>query len=368
MVKYQLGDSTVMLVTNAFQDSPAGGRELLSKLNYDALKEVIGDRLVVLELARSRLRGFAAIFKAFRGCIDGLTDSVFQEALQTIRAKNVTAIFINGSNLGELAKRVKRQFPQVEVTTFFHNVEARFFLGSLKQAKTARAAAVLITNYLAERKAVRASDKLICLSERDSRLLGRLYGRTATHISPIALHDNLPPDYDSPRSAPAEKYALFVGGTFYANRAGITWFVRHVSPWIRIKTCIVGRGFEGFASELERDGGVKVIGAVDDLGEWYRNAHFVIAPIFDGSGMKTKVAEALMHGKKIIGTPEAFAGYEDVSHESGWICRTAEDFIHAINQATSSIVDLYDPGMRALYLQKYSFPAARLRLERILNS
>ena len=38
-------------------------------------------------------------------------------------------------------------------------------------------------------------------------------------------------------------------------------------------------------------------------------AALVIAPIFDGSGMKTKVAEALMHGKHVVGTPEAFSGY-----------------------------------------------------------
>ena len=35
------------------------------------------------------------------------------------------------------------------------------------------------------------------------------------------------------------------------------------------------------------------------------------SPIFYGSGMKTKVAEALMHGKRIIGTNNAFAGYDN---------------------------------------------------------
>ena len=48
---------------------------------------------------------------------------------------------------------------------------------------------------------------------------------------------------------------------------------------------------------------------LDDLGEYYRNCDVVIAPIFEGSGMKTKTTEALMWGKYIIGTNESFCGF-----------------------------------------------------------
>ncbi len=264
--------------------------------------------------------------------------------------------------LVRFVKAAKQRFPNVEISTFFHNVEARFFMGSLKQTKSLRALAVLIVNYLAERKAVRYSDKIICLSERDSRLLGKLYGRAATHVSPMALQDRRPTDLDVSARENREMFALFVGGVFYANRAGIGWFVKHVVPHISIKVCIVGRGFEDFKSELEREGKVNVVGSVDSLAKWYRDSHFVIAPMFDGSGMKTKVAEALMYGKKVIGTPEAFSGYEGVAERAGWICATAEDFVAAIGQAKERIVHSFDPEMRALYVEKYSYPAARSRL------
>ena len=41
---------------------------------------------------------------------------------------------------------------------------------------------------------------------------------------------------------------------------------------------------------------------VDCLETWYEKADVVISPIFLGSGMKTKTAEALMYGKPILGT------------------------------------------------------------------
>ena len=356
----------VMLLTNQLQDSPSGGRELLCKLNHDVLCKVCGDRLVLFELPHSRIIGLKLFINAFCGHIDGLNDAVITKTMQSIQADNIGKIFVDGSNLGGFVKVIKQKLPHVEIITFFHNVESKFFFGALRQSKTPRALAVLMINYLAERKSVRYSDKIISLSERDNRLLQRLYGRSATHISPMALQDKLPLSA-SPANGGGEKFALFVGGTFYANRAGISWFVEHVVPLINIKTYIVGRGFESHKVELERDSKVKVIGAVDNLAEWYLNAHFVIAPIFDGSGMKTKVAEALMFGKKVIGTPEAFSGYEEVADQAGWVCETAEEFAAAIELAQNKVILAHDPALRALYEKSYSFSAARNRFAAILG-
>jgi len=356
-----------MLLTRQLQDSPVGGRELLCRLNHDALKEIYGNSLALLELPSSRPRDVKSVIKAFKGHIDGLNESIISEALKAIESGNIVKVFIDGSNLGAFAQAAKQKFPDVEIITFFHNVEFKFFLGSLKQTKSPRALAVLIVNYLAERKAVNYSDKIICLSDRDSRFLDRIYGRGSTHVSPIALRDNLPNGQFSWKHDNREKYALFVGGLFYANRSGISWFIRHVVPHINIKVCIVGKGFENMRHQLERDGKVEVVGAVDNLAEWYLGSQFVIAPIFDGSGMKTKVAEALMYGKKIIGTPEAFSGYEDVAERVGWICTTATDFVAAIGQAKDGIENPFDLEMRAFYVEKYSYLAGRSRLAEILG-
>jgi glycosyltransferase involved in cell wall biosynthesis len=220
---------------------------------------------------------------------------------------------------------------------------------------------------LAERKAVKFSDKRICLSERDSRLLKKLYGQGATHIAPMVLEDKCPASFMQVSAQVPERFALFVGGTFYANRAGIAWFVREVVPRIDLPVYIVGRGFETLRAELEVPGKVIVVGAVDCLADWYHRAQFVIAPIFDGSGMKTKVAEALMYGKKIVGTPEAFSGYENVVEQAGWLCDTADEFSRAINAASKEISTSFNPVLRNIYEQRYSMAAAQERLRQVLT-
>ena len=357
----------VLLFTKQLDINPTGGRELLCKLNHEVLKEIHGEQLVLFELPRRTMNGMSSVLGAFKGHIDGLEEKIIVRALQVIQCEKIVRVFVDGSNLGAFAMRLKMRLPYVSVTTFFHNVEARFFLGSFHQQKTLRALAVLFVNYLAERRAVKYSDKLICMSQRDSDLLQKVYGRAASHLSPMALQDKMPPNFDQCNKPKVEKFAIFVGGNFYANRAGISWFVKYVVPRIHIKICIVGRGFEAFKAELECEGKVQVVGEVENLADWYRDAHFVIAPIFDGSGMKTKVAEALMFGKKIVGTPEAFSGYEDVVSRAGWSCKTVDDFVVAISCAQNEIKLSFDPQLRRLYEEFYSQSVAKVRLELILS-
>ena len=352
----------VMLVTNQINNIPTGGRELLSGINHDILKNLYGERLTVLKLKKESIQGLSKVLNSFRGFIDGITRVGLDSISEAIFSKKVKKLFVDGSNFGEIVRYVKTQHPNVQVYTFFHNAEVRFFLGLFRQNKTLHALAVVVVNYLAERKSVMHSDKIICLNQRDSQMLYKFYGRAATYVSPIAMQDKLLlPCNQSHAPSKKEKFAIFVGGGFYANRAGIIWFAKNVAPRINIRTCIVGRGLEDLRDELQVDPNVELVGAVDSLGQWYRDSHFVIAPIFDGSGMKTKVAEALMFGKKIIGTPEAFTGYEDVANRIGYVCSTADEFITAINCAEALEASTFDRESRDIYEKKYSFDAARKR-------
>jgi glycosyltransferase involved in cell wall biosynthesis len=130
---------------------------------------------------------------------------------------------------------------------------------------------------------------------------------------------------------------------------------------------VVGRGLEAYQEELERPGNVTVAGPVDRLDLWYGGAAVVIAPIFDGSGMKTKVAEALMFGKLIIGTPEAFSGYEEIAGKAGYVCETGEQFVSALAKVRAAPPPVFDAELRALYEAHFSAAALTTRLSGILR-
>ena len=153
-----------LLLTNQLEKSPTGGRQLLCKLNHDILKEIYGDRLLVFELPKTKIRGLKAIINSFKGNIDDLNENVIKDILQKIHVENVNNVFVDGSNLGEFSNVLKKRFPKVGISIFFHNIEARFFFDLFCLRKSLHALAVLIVNYLSERKAVLYGDKLICIS------------------------------------------------------------------------------------------------------------------------------------------------------------------------------------------------------------
>ncbi len=338
---------------------------MLARLHRDVLHDLLGRGFVDLALHPENARAPNRL----AGHIDGATQSGIAAVVAALDSHGADTLWLDGSNLGRIARAVKRARPRVRILTFCHNVEARFFLGALRRARSLRAAGVLIGNYVAERMATRHSTEVIVLSDRDGDGLDRLYGRRADHILPMALRDQLGIRVPSQQDRPAVPDAplLFVGGSFYANQAGIAWFADAVAPRIEIRTNVVGQGMDAMRDLLERAPGMRVIGAVDSLEPLYRDARLVIAPIFDGSGMKTKVAEALMFGKRVVGTPEAFSGYAQDVVAANWCCSDAAAFVAAIAEARAQPLRSYDAAMRLLYERDHSPSATAVRLARILD-
>ena len=108
-------------------------------------------------------------------------------------------------------------------------------------------------------------------------------------------------------------------------------------------------------NDLPHNPKIEIYSDVPDLNVFYQDADYVILPIMSGSGMKVKTAESLMYGKFLIGTDEAFRGY-DISSNEGIVCNSAEDFITAINNLKLSYK--FNQPSRDLYKAKYSFDSS----------
>ncbi|MDR3527572.1 MAG: glycosyltransferase family 4 protein [Rhizomicrobium sp.] len=105
-----------------------------------------------------------------------------------------------------------------------------------------------------------------------------------------------------------EDVVLFVGNKTAPNIAGLGWFLEKV--WPRILTQrpgtrlrVVGRVADWVK---ESYAGVELIGKVDDIGEEYRRAKLVVVSLTNGSaGVKTKLIEAVAHGRPFVATTVA---------------------------------------------------------------
>ena len=111
---------------------------------------------------------------------------------------------------------------------------------------------------------------------------------------------------------------------------------------------------------------VEVIGSVPDLTPYINEADIMILPIFKGSGMKVKTCESLMFGKNILGTDEAFEGYDADYDRIGGKCNTADDFIGKINDFITSPRPRFNTYSRQLYLERYSESTLSEKMRKVL--
>ncbi len=340
---------SVLLITPDLKET--GGREQLSGLLLDSLRSITGNRVEVFRLTLPDVT--TSIHERLVGRINGITAQTEAELLKRVSQTSPDCIFIDGSNLGRLARLLSRSSIKIPIITFYHNVEASFFFAALRAAPTARALGVLIANTIAERWAARYSQRRVLLNERDARLHALLYRSHGTDVVPLVIRDKYDPAATRTARPWERPYALFVGGGFYANVEGMAWYAENVAPYSPFDTIVIGRGMATHRSRLERWGGVHVVGAVDDLATWYHHATIVIAPVFSGSGMKTKTAEALMHGKPVIGTPEAFVGYRMGWSEHLKVCEDEEQFLSALKNAIR-YRETFNGSLRAHYKERHS--------------
>jgi polysaccharide biosynthesis protein PslH len=198
-----------------------------------------------------------------------------------------------------------------------HNVEYRVIKGESAGASLRRKVvnAVEWRKLRREERSVwRSMDLCLAVSEVDAGAM-RAGGARRVGICPVGTDpvERAP----LPRRAPGEPLEiLFVGvGEYPPNARGIAWFVSNVMPLIGAETPasfkVVGRP----PPKRVEGPGVTYVGSVPELRPWYERAHVVVVPIFEGSGQRQKIVEAMAYGRPVVSTPLGAEGLPVVAGE-----------------------------------------------------
>ncbi|MGV2454908.1 UNVERIFIED_CONTAM: glycosyltransferase [Acinetobacter seifertii] len=301
------------------------GGDSVNKRNEDLLKKIFNEDLDVYYIPDPN----NTLFEKLRGYLGGITKCHVNKVIEKISKNNVDCVFLSQSFYGKLCKVIRKKYPLLKIITFYHNIETHYAKEYVRTSGMSHYPFYLLATYN-EKQTIKYSDHHFVLNERDADLMCDIYGVKSDFSLPVSYKDVFDPTkVKTVTNAPLK--ILFVGTAFFGNIPGVEFFIKEVMPHINAELTIVGKGMDKFKERFETKENIKVFGFVEDLSALYYDASIVIAPIFSGGGMKTKVAEALMYGKTLIGTKEAFEGYVKVN--SAMIeCNTAAEFISCINQ------------------------------------
>lgn len=328
------------------------GYEYINNRNISALKDLLGDNLIIEKTeCKNKIHTMTTLAL---GYTSGLSPLTAKRIIKEIAEKNVDRVFLCNSKMGNLAKMIKSCYPDVKIMTFFHNIEIQYVNEEVKSNNSFKNRLIRKAAILNERLTCRYSDTFVVLNARDRELLKKYYNVNASFELPTTFKDKYDTNHKKNTSDGVFRM-LFVGIAFYGNTDGLNWFIKHVLPETDgARLVIAGRGMDKVYSNTEN---IEVHGFVEDLGQLYYDCDMVILPILSGGGMKTKTAEAMMYGCPIVGTDEAFTGYDIDYTKIGGLANTKEEMIDCINALKNDKNKREESGKyaRNVFTEKYSY-------------
>lgn len=201
-----------------------------------------------------------------------------------------------------------------------HNVEQELFESTVRERQEWTPAAKRLADEIGriEREAVKVADLVWTVSQHDADVLSK-FGSSCV-VAPNGCRA-LPDQADDPAfSSLNEPYALFVGANYGPNIHGFLGmlgddldFLPNGSSVHTVGTC--GQHLQGHEPHQHAQQAGRLVhhGRVSQstLDAALRHACVMILPISSGGGTNLKTAEALATGHAVLGTPQAFRGFED---------------------------------------------------------
>lgn len=180
-----------------------------------------------------------------------------------------------------------------------------------------------------ERRALSLATLGLVISERDRDELG---GAGNVRVNPNGV--DLP---DSTNLAARDPATVTFSGTmsYPPNADAASWFVSSVLPFVRrvcpeVKVRIVGRAPGRAVAGLARVAGVTVTGEVPSVHEELCRAAVAVCPVRYGSGVQTKILEAMAAGAPVVATGTSAAGLEEPLRRHVLVADGAEQFATAV--------------------------------------
>jgi hypothetical protein len=183
-----------------------------------------------------------------------------------------------------------------------------------------------------EDRMLRRADAVIAIHNNDAQALRRLVpGKTVINVGV----DFPPTDVGPPSRAPN---ILLVAHLNQMNIKGVRDFLRFA--WPLVKTAIpdtqfvvVGKVGQAITSG---DRQVKIVGVVDSLEPYYRDARMVVNPAVAGTGLKIKTLEAIAYFRPVVAWPN---GVDGIPPGARGLCRVAENWHDFAEQTIALLKD-----------------------------
>lgn len=378
----------VLFVTD-FYYTVSSGAKTSARAHFKTLQKLYGERNITMvalvgrelpsDTDKSHIivsgshNNAVLLWNCLRGYSTYLNRAGIKRIINIIQENRTDVVFIDNSIFGKLIQEIKKVHPNIVVLSYYHDVKAKLARDWLKVAPLYKKP-VLLAMLSNERLTAQYANVNFVLGNREEKLFIEAYGKRPE--AQLSVYMDVQPSDDFHRkSYNQRKKILFFGGYYLPNIHGINWFIEEVYPKLEYETELIVAGHDmDKLKEKYYQEGVTIKGYIKNIEELYRDADIVISPIFEGGGMKVKVAEAMAFGKIVIGSNESFEGYQEKIPAEYWDrffyrANTAEEFAAQVHRALCLSEDKhhFNPEIRVLYESGFSENYAEKVISKMIN-
>jgi polysaccharide biosynthesis protein PslH len=296
-------------------------------------------------------------------------------------------VVIEGLGLHRYIEPLRRQHCRVVLDS--HNIETELYQqradltrGNDLQARLIREVLPVRTAII-EHEAINAVDQVWVCSGHDAQVMKELHKPTVPiHVIPNGVN---PDNYDMVRTSafscpeivdPAKQRLIFPATFgYWPNAAAAIFLIEEVFPRLasRSSECqllLVGNmPTSRMLKAAKTDPRIVVTGMVADIRPYLAAGSVLVVPLFEGSGTRLKILEALAANVPVVSTAKGAEGLQLENGRHLLIAETADEFVDAVQRiwADKPLKNRLAENGRDLIKQRYSWSVAERKIRRALE-
>jgi glycosyltransferase involved in cell wall biosynthesis len=293
---------------------------------------------------------------------------------ETMKAHSIDIVFLDCYFIGQYISFFKRR----GIPVIFGTENAQSQLNRSRRAENIFKWIEIYINYclqyIHERIYFNKADAVVVVSGNDLRYHGEFVDKGKLYIIPNFL--------DLSRYTPTDKKGkdtyIIMTGSFnsFQNQHGLTWFLEEVWDGAlasKVKLIVAGYFSRELLERIKSKSGsfenVEAVGEVEDINRYISRARAAIVPLFQGSGSRVKILEAMALKTPVISTSR---GVEGIDHEGSVIIADSPgDFKKEILKITEGSSETYYETLTGkaldVVVRTYSLAVNRERIENMVK-
>ncbi|WP_170841486.1 glycosyltransferase family 4 protein [[Clostridium] fimetarium] len=256
-----------------------------------------------------------------------------------------------------------------------HNVERDFYRIELENDRSLLRFMKYKLGGGRERYMTQKADRVLAITEIDGQRFIDIYQIPKEKIVVFPVGVNEAKHQKEITGELNEKIRCLITGSlwFGPNCEGVKWFIEKVWPLVKeiCNLTLAGASPLEEIKKLCQKENIHLVESPKSMMPYFENTDMVLVPIFDGGGMKVKIAEAMSYGLPVVTTSHGVIGYAIENGVDGYVTDDPLAFAEAIKTYFNMNDDDRKKILeneRKLYRDNYSLEAIERDVHEIIAS